>query len=240
MPRLKEHHCNQLFNHCNHRLEVYETSSKDRRGFTLVEMILGAAILVIVLAAFMGGFFGQAFLNSRARNLTAAMNDATRVMERIRQQNTGSGCATPDARPPGTFTSWNAWLTDTSSSGGGGMSINSPALIEQIVVTCQDGSSTATPAPYCGPDQVGASEWQVGAGSGFDPIRVTVAVGWYEPGRTQTKPSPGQEFEYVGGSTGGCAPATPGSLRVGTDTDVDKDGVIESQAMLTTLVTCRN
>ena len=49
-------------------------------GFTLVELMLGAAVLTVVAVALLGSYFGQSFLNANARNLTAAMNDATRVM----------------------------------------------------------------------------------------------------------------------------------------------------------------
>ena len=215
---------------------------------------MGVAIISIVAVALIGAFIGQSFLNTNARNLTAAMNDATRVMEQIRQQNSSDRepCKTqkiPTAVPvnaTGTALaqSWNNWLTTQNP----GKTINKPGMFEHVAVTCQDGSSTAPIPPYCGPNQVGNVEWSVGSAvTSFDPIRVTVAVGWYQYPRTLGNPGTGQEFVYQPGQTttsGKFTTTTSGSLCVGTlcgvpTTDVNRNGVIESQAMLTTLITCR-
>ena len=84
------------------------------------------------------------------------------------------------------------------------------------------------------------SDWQpaLGTTTTFDPIRVTVAVGWVQQGRvagTTAQPN----FIYQGerrqsGKMG--VTVIPESL---TASDTDGNGVIDSQAMLTTLVTCR-
>ncbi len=230
------------------------------RGFTLVEVLLGSAIMTIVVVALLGAFFGQTFLNTNARNLTAAMNDATRVMEEIRRQNTG--CQIPTVLPPNN-TSWNAWLEGV----GGGKTVNRvlPAAnrnaSELVVVTCQDEDGGTANADFCGtraigpnPAQVGTNEWRVQANvnTTFNPIRVTVAVGWTQDQRTMGGTVNGQEFRVARSfraplwddllmQTAEAAGAAPPGPPPGTLmwNDIDNDGVIESQAMLTTLVTCR-
>ena len=49
-------------------------------AFTMVELIIAAAILAIAISALLGSFIGQVTLNEHSRNLTWAINDATRVM----------------------------------------------------------------------------------------------------------------------------------------------------------------
>ena len=66
-----------------------------RSGMTLIELLIGAAMLAVAIAALLGAFFGQSILNEHARNLTWAMNDANRVMERLREANAGAGCNQP-------------------------------------------------------------------------------------------------------------------------------------------------
>lgn len=225
-------------------------------GFTLIEMLMGLSIMTVVFVALIGAFLGQSFLNANARYLTAAMNDATRVMEQIRQQNTGSQgtCAQnppfPSAQPPGTFPDWNTWLI--SPSGGGGTSVTrsdmtqSNGMIELIAVTCQDSVTQA----YCGLsstpglNQVGSLEWKVGnPDTKFNPIRVTVAIGWRQDRRVLgSSTTGGQEFTFVPSGTGmftsGKQTVTSsGTLQAGPD--ANGNDVIDSQAMLTTLVTCR-
>lgn len=201
-------------------------------GFTLVEILLGASILSVAIVALMGAFFGQSYLNTHARFLASSMNDATRVMELVREQNMGTGCTLPSARPP-TGESWNAWFNANDAK-----SIDQPnaEANELIVVTCQNEAGTV----YCGPNQTGRNEWTpwynaaahggvAVANSSEAMIRVTVAVGWRAQQRSVGQGTTGSEFTYV---TQGL-----GVFRIGPD--ADGDGVIESQAMLTTLVTCR-
>ncbi|MDP3703107.1 MAG: prepilin-type N-terminal cleavage/methylation domain-containing protein, partial [Candidatus Omnitrophota bacterium] len=38
-------------------------------GFTLIEIMLGTSIMVIVLVAMLGSFFGQSTLNQNSRNM---------------------------------------------------------------------------------------------------------------------------------------------------------------------------
>lgn len=241
-----------------------------RQGFTLIELMLGATILAVVAVALIGGYLGESYLNENARNMMAAMNDATRVMEQIRVQNVG--CTTPSAVPPlippappnttTRYASWNDWLNVQTPAKT--VDLPNANARERIVVMCQDGGK-ALPVPpplgdYCGweavltndppkPAQIGSAEWrdqggdisgavssggsQRGRQSGnttFDPIRVTVSVGWLQRGRTVGGSGSGAEFTTNG--TGASATVNPGP-------DANNNGLIDSQVMLTTLMTCR-
>ena len=125
-------------------------------GFTLPELLIGATLLMIGVVAMLAATVSQFTLNEHARNLSWASNDASRVMERIRQQNSGSSCTTPSATAPTGFASWDAWLADTSTNGGGGKSVESNQAGHELVVV--------TP-------------------SGTDPLTVTVAICWRHRGR---------------------------------------------------------
>lgn len=132
-------------------------SGKRQGGLTLVELILGATVLAVAIVTLLGAFLGQLTMNEHARHLAWAANDASRVMEQLRRQNSGGACTVPSANPPGGFASWDAWLSDTTASGGGGKSIQpTPATNELVVVTP----------------------------SGTDPLTVTVAVCWRHRTRT--------------------------------------------------------
>ena len=192
-------------------------------GFiSLVEVCLGALILAIVAAAVFGTYVGQMTLNEHARNLWLTMQDANRVIERIRQQNVG--CATPSVTPPGQ-TSWDAWLQ--AQNPGKSVVSATPNTDELIVVTCshRDGPASGK----CGDaNQVGTGEWAAGKQGGvttnFDPLRVTVAVCW------------GQRGRVIGECTrNGAALTADDTVAVTPDTA----DVIDSPTMLTTLVTCR-
>lgn len=121
----------------------------ERRGLTLVELLVGALVLSVAIVALLGAFLGQLTLSEHARRLAWAGNDASRVLEQVRRQNSGGACTTPSATPPAGFGSWDAWLADATAAGGGGKSIQ-PAADELVVVT-----------------RVGAN-----------PLTVTVAVCW--------------------------------------------------------------
>ncbi len=133
-------------------------------GFTLAEVILGGVVLAIAAAAILGAYVGQVTLNEHARNLSLAVNDATRVVEQMRQQT--STCTTPNVSHTlanAGATSWDNWL----EAFGGGKSIRpDPANNERIVVTCQT-QGGALDADCVGPN----------------PILVSVAVCWRHRGR---------------------------------------------------------
>ena len=67
-------------------------------GLTLVELMIAIAFLVIALTGLLSAFLSLSALNEYSRNVTWAVNDATRVLEQMRQQNTGGTCITPSAR----------------------------------------------------------------------------------------------------------------------------------------------
>ena len=173
-------------------------------------------VLAVAAAAILGAYVGQMTLNEHARNLSLAIHDANRVMEQIRQQN-ASCVGNPSVIPPGgAGTSWNTWMN--AGNPGAPKSLQpSGDTNERLVVTCQDRDG----AVYCDGTQVG-NEWHAKGGAPQNPLRVTVAVCWRHRNRT------------IGecGWTGGALTASPA-------TDANGNGVIESPAMLTTLVTCR-
>ena len=133
------------------------SSLRNRRGVTLVELLIGAAILAIAVTAILGAYFTQMTLTEHTRNVAWGANDASRVMERLRRQNTGAACTVPSAAAPAGFGSWDAWLANTTANGGGGKSIQpNPAVNELVVVTP----------------------------SGVDPMTITVAVCWRQRNQT--------------------------------------------------------
>lgn len=126
-------------------------------GFTLVELLIAITLLVIGIVTMLGFLTSQFALNAQARNTSWALNDATRVMERIRQLNSGAGCAAPSAVAPAGFADWNAWLADSSALGGGGKSVQPDPDTNELIA-------------------VGTA--------GTDPLTVTVSVCWRQRGRT--------------------------------------------------------
>ena len=124
--------------------------------------------LTVAIAAILGAYIGQLTLNEHARNLSLAIQDANRVIERIRQQNTpcAGGTSAPTALPPtGVWgTSWDLWLND--AGGGGGKSLlPTPNVNELVVLTAQNRDGTPLAA-------------------NANPIRVTAAICWRHRNRT--------------------------------------------------------
>lgn len=102
------------------------------RGLSLAELLAGAAILAVAIAAMLETIVWQMTLNEHARNLSWANNDATRVMEQLREQNSEGVClGAPNVAAPAGFNDWDAWLAD-AQAGGGGRSIPGN---ERLVVT---------------------------------------------------------------------------------------------------------
>jgi type II secretory pathway pseudopilin PulG len=126
-------------------------------GFTFVELMFGAVVLAVAIVGLLGAFLGQTTLNEHARNLAWALNDAGRILERMRQLNTGASCAVPTLAPPAGFASWDAWLASPAASGGGGKSVQPNAAVNERVAV---------------------------SSGGVDPLQVTVAVCWRHRGRT--------------------------------------------------------
>ena len=173
---------------------------------------MGGVVLAVAIAAIIGAYVGQVALNEHARNLSFAIQDANRIIEQIRQVNSGAGCANPTIVPPGAA-SWDAWL---AGAGGGGKSLlPDPANNERIAVTCQNSTGTQ----YCPAAQMG-TEWHAAGPVGvIDPLRLTVAVCWRHRMRI----------------IGECA-WNGATLSAN---DANADGIITSPVVLTTVVTCR-
>lgn len=183
-------------------------------GFTLMEVVLGGATLLVAVGAILGAYIGQMTLNEHARNLSLAIQDANRVIERIRVTNTTPSCGTPTAVPPSLGT-WDAWLQDPAGGGGKSIPIDpSRNAEERIVVTCQDSAG----AQYCNAGQGG--DWQPSSASNFTIIRVTVGVCWRHRNRT------------IGECSWNGSSFSPGP-------DTNTNSVIDGPAVLTTLITCR-
>ena len=190
----------------------------EEAGLTLVEVLLGVLTLTIVLSAILGAYLGQVTLNEHARNLSFAVQDADRVVEELRRRNEPCAGTEPSAvSPEGVPPQWDVWL----AGGGGSKSLQwLGANSELIMVTCRD----ATTGDSCGPNQVGTGEWKFAGGpTSFNSIEVTVAVCWRHRNRVVG------ECSWAGATLQAAdRPAGP----------VGVVGVIESPAMLTTLVTC--
>ena len=142
------------------RTAIHPTTRSPRlrtSGFTLVELMVGAGVLVVAVVALLSTFATQLTVTANTQNLDEAMNDATRVMEALRRQNSNAACAAPSATAPVGFATWDAWLANTGVTGGGGKSIQpTPNTNELVVVTA----------------------------AGADPLTVTVAVCWRGRNRT--------------------------------------------------------
>jgi len=193
-------------------------SKSSQVGFTLAEVVLGGMALSVAIAAILGAYIGQLTLNEHARNLSLAIQDANRVIEQLRQQN--SPCAGGTSAPTATFPPWTA--TNPICSGvaptvswddwlqrcGGGKSIQpTPNVNELVILTPQnrDGTALWVPPP------------------GENPIRVTAAVCWRHRNRTLG------ECDWNGTNL-----IANEALPMPSDSTA-----IDSPAMLTTLVTCR-
>jgi hypothetical protein len=89
---------------------------------------------------------------------------------------------------------------------------------------------------------MGSGEWgRRTANTTYNPIRVTIAVGWQQQQRiATTSPSGRAEFTYTPSTqtlVKGTTVTNPARFEVGPD--ANNDGVIESSAMLTVVITCR-
>ena len=64
---------------------------KNRRGFTLIEVMVSMLIFATIVAAFAGFYATMARLNESSRNLTQAMNDVRIVLEAMRDTAQSGG-----------------------------------------------------------------------------------------------------------------------------------------------------
>ena len=135
--------------------------SSTRRGLSLTELLVAVVTLGMAVVALWNAFTAEAKLVEFARQRTLASNDTIRVLEQLRWQNKGAGCVAPTIAPPAppftaaAFASWDAWLAD-SATGGGGKSLQAiPGTNEAVVVVS----------------------------TGADPLQVTIAACWTHQGR---------------------------------------------------------
>lgn len=125
-------------------------------GLTLFEILISITVLAASILVILGVPTAQLTLVEHGRYLNSAMNDVSRVVDQMRRQNTAAACTTPSLTVPGGFASWDAWLTDTNTGGGGKSIQPNPAVNELIVVGV----------------------------SGTNPLAVTVAACWRHRSRT--------------------------------------------------------
>ncbi|MBU4312687.1 MAG: prepilin-type N-terminal cleavage/methylation domain-containing protein [Candidatus Omnitrophica bacterium] len=62
---------------------------KHNSGFTLLEMMIGAMILIVALVGIIAAYTGCFTLNETARNLTIAINGCQEKLEEIRNESFG-------------------------------------------------------------------------------------------------------------------------------------------------------
>ena len=133
-------------------------------GLTLIELLVGAFILTVAIVALLDVLSRNVVLNDHTRNRSWAMSDANRVMERLREQNTGAACATPSLAPPAGFPTWDLWLA-SAGAGGGGKSLPVNAGVQELVWVSPDpgaGSLKPVTVTVCWRDQgrvVGECQW---------------------------------------------------------------------------------
>lgn len=106
------------------------TNKKFERGFTLLELMIGAAVLIIALVTLIAAYVGCFTLNESARNLTIAINDGQSVMEEIRDRNNTFNITQED---------WTNWASQDPPNGGGCNSLDN----ESIIVTYPSGTGAS-------------------------------------------------------------------------------------------------
>ena len=57
---------------------------KNKRGFTLIELMAGVFVLLVSILAALSGFLGSMMLNNSSSNLATAVNDAQYVLEQVK------------------------------------------------------------------------------------------------------------------------------------------------------------
>lgn len=98
-----------------------------RTGFTLIEVVLAAAIFAIAVLGVFAAFLGASSLTEGSRNLTHAVEDARTIMERIRTDlQTSADVATFVADFPDT--TYEQWVTDQQAAETAFMSLEDEAV----------------------------------------------------------------------------------------------------------------
>ncbi|MFH1191457.1 MAG: type II secretion system protein [Candidatus Omnitrophota bacterium] len=107
---------------------------RSKKGFTLIELMMGVSILLVSGLALLSGFLGSMFLNNSSNNLTIAVNDAQYVLEQIKGLDYATriyGANLSNYYTPPTFTNPDGQVVFTSSL----EKIDLSTSISQITVT---------------------------------------------------------------------------------------------------------
>lgn len=86
------------------------------RGFTLVELLVSAAVFAAVIVALLGALVAAAAVAEESRQLTQAVQDARTVLERIRDDVQASTDITTFAATSPAST-YEAWVSDQQAAG---------------------------------------------------------------------------------------------------------------------------
>lgn len=128
-----------------------------RAGFTLMELMIGAAILVTAIVSLLATYITTAALIESSRNTTTALNDASRAIEQIRNNALVSFSSV-------TLTNWTTW-----AAGNGADTLTD----EQLSVCYYNLSGTLL---FCSTGTTSAN-----------PIEVRVTVNWTERNRARSE-----------------------------------------------------
>lgn len=110
-----------------------------RRGFTLLELMVTAGILVVSLLALLATYISLAALIESSRNTTVAINDANRVIEQMRNSAATSFTSMVS-------TNWTGWA---SSNGANTLTDEQVGFcyynLNGTLIFCSNGSTSANP-----------------------------------------------------------------------------------------------
>ncbi|MFH0838972.1 MAG: type II secretion system protein [Candidatus Omnitrophota bacterium] len=93
------------------------------KSFTLIELMLGLSIFVVAVVSLLGAYISALILSEGSRNLNIALNDASRVLEEMRNVTFSSL----------TTTDWTAWAEDNGAN-----ILNNEAISTNFQVTDAD------------------------------------------------------------------------------------------------------
>lgn len=133
---------------------------KRRAGFTLIELVIGIAVLITALLGLLGVFVGISALNESARNQTIATHHADRLMEEIRSTDFADIQANAQAADDA---AWVAWAADH------GIDLDEPNITDDTV---------DFDPPFEGDETETWSDTD-------DPLRLQVRVNWVERERAR-------------------------------------------------------
>ncbi len=79
---------------------------KSKKGLTLLELVIGVAIFIVAIVSLLGAYMGALTMSEGSKNLNTAINDATRVVEEMRNIPFASI----------TLTDWTAWASNNGAN----------------------------------------------------------------------------------------------------------------------------